>query len=36
MRSLKIHGPKDLRIEDYPLENLLPDQVEVSIAIGGV
>jgi len=29
MKSLKIHGPEDLRIEDYPLENLSPNQVEV-------
>jgi L-idonate 5-dehydrogenase len=36
MRSLKIHGPEDLRIEDYPLENISPYQVEVSIAIGGI
>ena len=36
MKSLKIHGPEDLRIEDYPLENLLPNQVEVSIAVGGI
>ena len=36
MKSLKIHGPEDLRIEDYPLENLLPNQVEVSTAVGGI
>ena len=36
MKSLKIHGPEDLRIEDYPLENLSPNQVEVSIAVGGI
>ena len=36
MKSLKIHGPEDLRIEDYPLENLSPNQVEVTIAVGGI
>ena len=36
MKSLKIHGPEDLRIEDYPLENISPNQVEVSIAVGGI
>ena len=36
MKSLKIHGPLDLRIEDYPLDNLDPNQVEINIAIGGI
>ena len=36
MKSLKIHGPLDLRIEDYPVENLKPNQVEIKIAIGGI
>ena len=36
MKSLKIHGPLDLRIEDYPLDNLKPNQVEIKIAIGGI
>ena len=27
MKSLKIHGPLDLRIEDYPVDNLKPNQV---------
>ena len=36
MKSLKIHGPLDLRIEDYPLDNLEPNQVEINVAIGGI
>ena len=36
MKSLKSHGPWDLRIEDYPLDNLKPNQVEIKIAIGGI
>ena len=36
MKSLKIHGPLDLRIEDYPLDNLKANQVEIKIAIGGI
>ena len=36
MKSLKIHGPLDLRIDDYPLDNLGPNQVELKIAIGGI
>ena len=36
MKSLKIHGPLDLRIEDYPVDNLKPNQVEIKIAIGGI
>ena len=36
MKSLKIHGPLDLRIDDYPLDNLGPNQVEIKIAIGGI
>ena len=36
MKSLKIHGPLDLRIEDYPLDNLETNQVEINVAIGGI
>jgi L-idonate 5-dehydrogenase len=36
MKSLKIYGPLDLRIEDYPVDNLKPNQVEIKIAIGGI
>ena len=36
MKSLKIHGPLDLRIEDYPVDNLKPNQVEIKTAIGGI
>ena len=36
MKSLKIHGEKDLRIEDFPLEKLSSNQVEISIATGGI
>lgn len=36
MKSLKIHGAKDLRIEDYPLDTISSNQVEVSISIGGI
>ena len=36
MKSLKIHGAMDLRIEDFPLENLSSNQVEISIATGGI
>ena len=36
MKSLMIHGPLDLRIEDYPVDNLKPNQVEIKIAIGGI
>ncbi len=36
MKSLKIHGPLDLRIDNYPLDNLGPNQVEIKIAIGGI
>ena len=36
MKSLKIHGPLDLRVEDYPVDNLKPNQVEIKIAIGGI
>ena len=36
MKSLRIHGPLDLRIDDYPLDNLGPNQVEIKIAIGGI
>ena len=36
MKSLKIHGAMDLRIDDYPLEKLSSNQVEISIATGGI
>ena len=36
MKSLRIHGEKDLRIEDFPLEKLSSNQVEISIATGGI
>ena len=36
MKSLKIHGPLDLRIDDYPLDDLGPNQVEIKIAVGGI
>ena len=36
MKSLKIHGAMDLRIEDYPLEKLSSNQVQISIATGGI
>ena len=36
MKSLKIHGAMDLRIEDYPLEKLSYNQVQISIATGGI
>ena len=36
MKSLKIHGPLDLRIEDYPVDDLEPNQVEIKVAIGGI
>ena len=36
MKSLRIHGPLDLRIEDYQVDNLGANQVEIHIAIGGI
>ena len=36
MKSLKIYVPLDLRIDDYPIDNLGPNQVEIKIAIGGI
>ena len=33
MKSLRIHGPLDLRIEDYQVDNLGANQVEIHIAI---
>ena len=36
MKSIKIHGAMDLRIDDYPLEKMSSNQVEISIAIGGI
>ena len=36
MKSIKIHGAMDLRIDDYPLENISSNQVEISIATGGI
>ena len=36
MKSLKIHGPLDLKIEDHPVDDLEPNQVEINVAIGGI
>ena len=36
MKSLRIHGPLDLRIENYQVDNLGANQVEIHIAIGGI
>ncbi len=36
MKSIKIHGAMDLRIDDYPLGKMSSNQVEVSIATGGI
>ena len=36
MKSLKIHGPLDLRIEDHPVDDLEPNQIEINVAIGGI
>ena len=36
MKALKIHGAMDLRIEDFHLEELTPNQVEISVAMGGI
>ena len=36
MKSIKIHGAMDLRIDDYPLGNMSSNQVEISIATGGI
>ena len=36
MRSIVIHGARDLRIEDRPPDILHPGQVEVRIATGGI
>ena len=36
MKSIKIHGAMDLRIDDYPLDKLSSNQVEISIATGGI
>ena len=36
MKSIKIHGAMDLRIDDYPLEKMSSNQVEISIATGGI
>ena len=36
MKSLRIHGPLDLRIENYHVDNLGANQVEIHIAIGGI
>ena len=36
MKSIKIHGAMDLRIDDYPLEKISSNQVEISIATGGI
>ncbi len=36
MKSIKIHGAMDLRIDDYPLGKMSSNQVEISIATGGI
>ena len=36
MKSIFIHSAMDLRIEDYPLETISNNQVEISLAIGGI
>lgn len=36
MKSIFIHSAMDLRIEDYPVETISPNQVEISLAIGGI
>ena len=36
MKALKIHGAMDLRIEDFHLEELTPNQVQISVAMGGI
>jgi L-idonate 5-dehydrogenase len=36
VKALKIHGAMDLRIEDFHLEELTPNQVEISVAMGGI
>ena len=36
MKALKIHGAMDLRIEDFHLEELTPNQVQISLAMGGI
>ena len=36
MKALKIHGAMDLRIEDFHTEELTPNQVEISVAMGGI
>jgi L-idonate 5-dehydrogenase len=36
MKALVIHAANDLRIEEYPVEAITPDEVQISIAAGGV
>lgn len=36
MKSIFIHSAMDLRIEDYPVETISANQVEISLAIGGI
>jgi|TARA_B110000027_G_scaffold30902_1_gene34058 L-idonate 5-dehydrogenase len=36
MKSIFIHSAMDLRIEDYPVETISSNQVEISLAIGGI
>jgi len=36
VKALKIHGAMDLRIEDFHLEELTPNQVQISVAMGGI
>ena len=36
MKSVVIHAPKDLRIEDHPVRDPGPGEVQVTLAAGGI
>lgn len=36
MKSIVIHGPKDLRIEEQKVETPGPGQVQITLAVGGI
>ncbi|MEO0383161.1 MAG: L-idonate 5-dehydrogenase [Pseudomonadota bacterium] len=36
MKSIVIHGPKDLRIEEQPVETPGPGQVQITLTTGGI
>ena len=36
MKSIIIHSPYDLRVENYPIEEMDENQIEINIATGGV